>query len=100
MGLRGVGAKPVGTGKPGAKARRRSRPWQKAGLSRAERVCKFIEGLRITSGIGAGRQFRLRPWQREIVAAIYRTDDAGRRVVRQALVTIPRKNGKTQLAAG
>ena len=47
----------------------------------------------------AGQPFRLRPWQREIIEAIYATDDAGRRIVRTALVCVPRKNGKTQLAA-
>lgn len=100
MGLRGIGAKPVKkAGDGGAKARPRREPWRKAGLSRAERVIRFIEGLTITSGIFAGKKFRLRPWQREIVEAIYATDAAGRRLKRHVLVTIPRKNGKTQLAA-
>lgn len=100
MGLRGPGARPVKRAdEAGAKPRRRRASWRRAGLSRAERVIKFIEGLRITSGSHAGRPFRLRPWQREIIEAIYRTDAKGRRIVRQVLVTIPRKNGKTQLAA-
>lgn len=99
MGLRGIGAKPVKAAETGAKPRRRRPTWQRPGLSRAERVVKFIESLKITSGVHAGRKFRLRRWQREIVEAIYATDAKGRRVVRQALVTIPRKNGKTQLAA-
>ena len=34
-----------------------------------------------------------------IIKPLYATDDQGRRIKRQALVTIPRKNGKTQLAA-
>jgi phage terminase large subunit-like protein len=59
----------------------------------------FIEGLSITSGVHAGRRFKLRPWQRSIVEAIYATDADGHRLIRQALVTMPRKNGKTQLAA-
>jgi phage terminase large subunit-like protein len=60
---------------------------------------RFIEALKITSGIFAGQQFKLRPWQREIIEAIYATDADGRRIKRQVLLTIPRKNGKTQLAA-
>ncbi|MGZ8368123.1 MAG: terminase large subunit domain-containing protein [Rhodoplanes sp.] len=62
-------------------------------------MIKFIEGLTITSGIFAGKRFRLRPWQRAIVQAIYATDRAGRRLKRHVLITIPRKNGKTQLGA-
>jgi phage terminase large subunit-like protein len=100
MGLRGPNARPVR--KPddaGVKPRRRRASWRKSGLTRAERVVKFIEGLMITSGRHAGRKFKLRPWQRAIIEAIYSTDATGRRLVRQALITVPRKNGKTQLAA-
>lgn len=100
MGLRGLGAKPVkrSTGENG-KPKRRRHAWRKRGLTRAERVIVFIESLIITSGIFAGQPFRLRDWQRKIIEAIYATDANGRRTVRQVLVTIPRKNGKTQLAA-
>ncbi|MGE3918287.1 MAG: terminase large subunit, partial [Hyphomicrobiaceae bacterium] len=70
------------------------------GLSRAERVRAFIESLPITSGVHAGKPFKIRDWQwSEIIEPMYATDDAGRRRKRTALVTIPRKNGKTQLAA-
>lgn len=100
MGLRGPGAKPVKkAGEPAAKSRKRPRAWQLPGLSRAERVIAFVESLSITAGVHAGRKFILRPWQRAIIEAIYRVDQDGRRIVRQALVTIPRKNGKTGLAA-
>ncbi len=47
----------------------------------------------------AGKQFRLRPWQREIIRELYRTDRRGRRSVRFALVSMGRKNGKSGLAA-
>jgi len=99
MGLRGKGAKPVGklAAKKGAK--RRVKPWEKPGLSRAERVVAFVECLKITSGFHAGRKFKLRPWQKEIIRDLYRTDAKGRRVVRKALITLPRKNGKTVLTA-
>jgi phage terminase large subunit-like protein len=100
MGLRGIGAKPVNRSAPAAKGTRRKRePWEKRGLSRAGRVIAFIETLKITSGMHAGKPFQLRPWQRQIIEAIYAADAEGRRIIRQALLTFPRKNGKTQLAA-
>ena len=72
--------------------------WEKPGLSRAKRVIVFIEGLPITSGMHAGRRFKLRPWQKRIIQAIYRTK-RGKRCIRKALITMPRKNGKTALSA-
>lgn len=99
MGLRGPGAKATAKGDKGVKPRRRVEPWAKAGLSRIERVIAFVESLKITAGSHAGRKFILRPWQRAIVEAIYRVDENGRRIVRQALICVPRKNGKTALAA-
>ncbi len=64
-----------------------------------ERVIRFIESLPITSGMLAGKKFKVRPWQRSILEGIYRTDENGKRIVRQALITMPRKNGKTGLTA-
>jgi len=94
MGLRGPGAKPVKT------ATRKRRPaWEKRGLSRADRVIAFVESLKITSGSLAGEKMRLRDWQRDIVHGLYGTDDEGNRITRQGLITLPRKQGKTQLAA-
>jgi phage terminase large subunit-like protein len=95
MGLRGPGAKPVERPKPGitAKLKRGKK------LSRVGRVIQFSESLPVTSGLLAGTKFRVRPWQREILQGIYRTDRKGRRIVRQALITTPRKNGKTGLAS-
>src|SRR5262245_27320802 len=100
MGLRGIGAKPVNKArKHSAKPSRRRASWLKPGLSRSDRVIKWIQHLTITSGVHAGRKFKLRPWQREIIKAIYRTDKSGKRIVRQALICVPRKNGKSQLAS-
>lgn len=115
MGQRGPGAKPVhvrrtcladdtpppllaslAAPKPRANASRR--PGKGRG-DRATRLIAWIEGLTITSGVHAGRAFRLRGWQKAIIRDIYRTDRIGRRVVRQALVTMGRKNGKSALAA-
>lgn len=98
MGRRGPNAKPVKK-KATAKARKKPIPWNKRGLSRAERVIAFIEYLKITSGSLAGEQMILRDWQKDIVYSLYATDDDDIRRIRQALVTLPRKQGKTQLAA-
>ena len=105
MGQRGPGAKPVKTNRPmplfgEAKPADEPCPWDEPGLTRAERVIRFIETLPVTSGMHAGQDMKLRPWQREMIEAIYRTDSSAKRLIRTALVTMPRKNGKTALAAG
>lgn len=72
--------------------------WDQPDLSRPARVIAFIESLQITSGAHAGRSFKVRDWQRKIIEAIY-AEDNGKRIVRNALLSIPRKQGKTALAA-
>ena len=62
-----------------------------------KRVDAFaLEYLRVPKGKGAGGPFRLRPWQRDIVRQLY--PQRGQRP-RQGLVSMPRGNGKTALAA-
>lgn len=98
MGLRGIGAQPIERKKRGRPPRKKA--WEADGLTRAERVRAFIESLPITSGVHAGKPFIIRDWQwSEIIEPLYATDAEGRRRKRKALITIPRKNGKTQLAA-
>lgn len=59
------------------------------------RVAGFLERHVITpKGTGAGEPFILRPWQREIVDGLF--DDPR---PRSGLVSIPRGNGKSTLAA-
>ncbi|ADK85603.1 Terminase [Desulfarculus baarsii DSM 2075] len=98
MGRRGPKAGPLKTADTPREIGAHCFLWERPGLSRAARVIIFVESLPITSGMHAGRRFRLRPWQKKIVKALYRTR-GGRRVVRKALLTLPRKNGKTALAA-
>lgn len=98
MGLRGPGAKPVRPRGDAPAPKKGRRPWQKKGLSRADRVIAFIETLTITSGVFAGKKFKLRPWQQRWIRKVYR-EQKGKRIVRTALLTMPRKNGKTQLVA-
>lgn len=97
MALRGVGAKPLS--ERGKLDERPVKPWEVEGLSRADRVIAFCEDLPITAGKLAGTQMRLRAWQREFIAAVYAEDGEGFRPVRTAVLSMARKNGKTQLAA-
>jgi phage terminase large subunit-like protein len=53
----------------------------------------------ITAGPLAGTLLKLRPWQKRFIRAIYRTDRGGNRRVRTAVLSVARKNGKTQLAS-
>ena len=97
MAVRGIGAKPLS--ERGKIAVRPELPWEVPGLSRHDRVTAFCEDLPITSGPLAGTKMRLRPWQRKFIEAVYRIDAKGRRPVRTAVLSMGRKNGKTQLAA-
>ena len=67
--------------------------------TQAERVVEFIETFCTLGGSFLGQPFQVLPFQRDIIEAIYATDDEGRRIVRQALVGLPRKNAKSTLAA-
>lgn len=93
MGLRGIGAKPIKktSDEPEFKIVIRGR-------TRADRVISFLQSLPVTSGILAEKRFRLGAWQKKIIRAIYRTKKS-RHVVRQALESFPRKNGKTTFTA-
>jgi len=99
MGHRG----PITATKKSAKMRKPSQakrpPWERKKFTRAEKVIAFCEWLPITSGIHAGKKLSLRDWQKDIIKSIYATDAKGNRPVRTALITLPRKNGKTSLAA-
>lgn len=52
--------------------------------------------LKVPKGTGAGDPFRLRPWQRDVVKRLY--PPTGKRP-RQGLLSLPRGNGKSGLAA-
>jgi phage terminase large subunit-like protein len=66
----------------------------------AERHLRFISNLKLTEGRWAGRPFELMPWQRKAISTIFGTlDEDGYRQYRQAYFEIPKKNGKTPLAA-
>ena len=49
--------------------------------------------------MGQGQRFKLAPWQKRFIRDIYEPHRMGRRVVRRAILSIARKNGKTALIA-
>lgn len=79
----------------------RSRRSADEGDVKAKAVIRFIEGCCVhTIGKWAGLPFKLAPWQREFVYAIFSNVDArGRRLTRIAYLQIARKQGKSELAA-
>lgn len=65
-------------------------------MTRGERVCEFIERyLKVPEGDLVGQPFRLLPFQRDFILAVY-DNPAG---TRRAYLSIGRKNGKTALLA-
>lgn len=67
---------------------------------KADHAVAFIQNLKHTKGKWDGKPFLLLPWQEQIVRDIFgivRPD--GKRQFRSAYVEIPKKNGKSELAA-
>jgi len=69
--------------------------------ARAQRIIQFIEYLKIPSGVGVGTTFKLSPFQIDFINDIYAPHDriTERRLVRRAILSMGRKNGKTALIA-
>lgn len=100
MGLRGPGAKAIKAKLDSADAPQQGpHPWECPGMTRAERVIAFMESLPVTAGKLAGTPWRARPWQKKWLKRVYKTDRKGNRVVRTAIKSVARKNGKTDEAA-
>jgi phage terminase large subunit-like protein len=57
------------------------------------------EYCRHTKGRWAGQPVAFEPWQQAFIDEAYRLDDDGRRVYRNVLLGLPRKNGKSTIAA-
>ena len=67
---------------------------------KADFAVGFIECLCHTKGRWAGQPFKLLPWQEQIVRDIFGTVKAdGKRQFTTAYIEIPKKNGKSELAA-
>lgn len=66
----------------------------------ADRAVAFIENLRHTKGKWAGKRFWLLPWQERIIRDVFGiVRENGKRQFLTAYVEIPKKNGKSELAA-
>lgn len=70
-----------------------------AARSQAARKIAIINRLTHTKGPAAGQSFKLRRWQERIIRELFKTDKRGRRLYRTCLLMMPRKNGKSELAA-
>lgn len=67
---------------------------------KAERAVKFINNLKHTKGVWHGVPFDLLPWQDKIIRDIFGTvKEDGYRQYNTAYIEIPKKNGKSELAA-
>jgi len=67
----------------------------------ADRAVKFFEMLKHTKGKFAGQPFTLLDWERQIVRQVYgMLREDGARQYKYVYVEIPKKNGKSELAAG
>lgn len=69
----------------------------------AARACRFIERMPLTKGDGAIAKKRLilEPWQAFIIVNLFGwiNRETGARRFREAYIKVPRKNGKSELAA-
>ncbi|HNS45423.1 MAG TPA: terminase large subunit, partial [Alphaproteobacteria bacterium] len=70
--------------------------------SRAEKVCKHIERQVHVKGKWSGKLLRLEPWQAFLFCVLFgwAEKSTGLRRFRKAYIEVPRKNGKSVIAAG
>ena len=68
----------------------------------AEAVCNFFEHvLKHTADEWYGKPFLLVPWQEEALSAIFgQIDAAGDRIIEMAYLEVPKKAGRSEMAAG
>lgn len=101
MGLRGIGARTKKQREEQSiDVARMEIPWTFPDLkTRADRVIAFCEDLTVTSGSDTGKKLRLRKFQKDFLKAVYKVGKKNIRQVRTAILSMARKNGKTQLAA-
>lgn len=68
---------------------------------KAQRAVKFFEGLKHTKGKFFGEPFTLMPWEKTIIQDVYGTvNDSGFRSIKYVYLEVPKKNGKSEIAAG
>jgi len=70
------------------------------GQNLADRAIAFINSLKHTKGVWYGKKFELLPWQEKIVRELFGTlKPNGYRKYNTAYIEIPKKQGKSELAA-
>lgn len=71
-------------------------------VAAADRACRFIETFRHYKGQWSGQRLKLEAWQKFVIANIFgwKWKATGLRRFKYAHIEVPRKNGKTILAAG
>src|SRR5580658_6635093 len=73
------------------------------GQGEGGKLCDFIESFctvtKDSMGGQAGEPIRLRPWQRNVLGMAFAKRADGRRKHRQALIGLPRKNGKSAIGS-
>ena len=69
-------------------------------MAESNKIIQFIESLRLPDGTFAGQPFALRDWQKEILREVYDPSHPdGKRMVREAVLSMARKNGKTAVVS-
>ena len=69
--------------------------------AKARQTVEFINCLKHTKGRWRGQPFALLPWQEQIIRDVFGTmKENGYRQYNTAYIEIPKKNGKSELAAG
>lgn len=69
--------------------------------ARANLAVRFFESLKHTKGQFSGQPFVLLPWQNQIIRDVYGTlKDDGTRQYKYVYIELPKKQGKSELAAG
>lgn len=70
--------------------------------SEADKACNFFEKvLKHTADEWYGKPFLLAPWEEEALNQIFGNLDAdGNRIIEEVYLEVPKKSGKTELAAG
>lgn len=70
-----------------------------ASAERVDRIIEFIECLTCPTGRGAGKPFKLLPFQKKFIRKVYGPQKKNIRTVERAILSIARKNGKTSFMA-
>jgi len=67
--------------------------------TRVNKIFRFMESLVVPSGKGQGKTLKLREFEKKFIADVYGKEDKGRRVVKRAILSMGRKNGKSLISA-